>query len=448
MKINLNFAQSAILNKNGVNHLKVDIIPPIKAQDENQKPVLMILALDKSGSMGSPVHYISYNNRQGYVSLINDLLNKKFKKPLNVETPRTKMQHAIEATVKFINLLTPNDLFGLVSFDDFADISQPITHITTKNKTIIENNIRSINKRGCTNISNAIERARAMITAEHIENYNCKIVIISDGMANAGITEPDGFASLTLKYLQEGITLSALGIGEDYDSVIMNAISTGGGGLFHHVEDIEKLSEIFEEELTNSATATAKNVKLLLEIPKLVEIVENMNDFKQQVNGKNIEIFIGDLYSSKSIYFEIKNNFVDKDIEFKVTVEYKTLENEEKSLSTSKVMKVVNSEEKIGKAEKDQSIVDAVLSLLKNKTIRETSNSLEKGDFMEMSSTFDNSVNQMSFYSQAYNISDEKSKEVLSELDSLKEKYSTGNVSKDILKRTYAKSNRSMREQK
>ena len=113
MKINLNFAQSAILNKNGVNHLKVDIIPPIKAQDENQKPVLMILALDKSGSMGSPVHYISYNNRQGYISLNNDLLNKKFGKPLNVETPRTKMQHAIEATVKFINLLTPNDLFGL-----------------------------------------------------------------------------------------------------------------------------------------------------------------------------------------------------------------------------------------------------------------------------------------------------------------------------------------------
>ena len=72
-------------------------------------------------------------------------------------------------------------------------------------------------------------------------------------------------------------------------------------------------------------------------------------------------------------------------------------------------MKVVNSGEKIGKAEKDQSIVDAVLSLLKNKTIRDFK-FVRESDFMAMSSTFDNSVNQMNFYSRAYNISDEKSK--------------------------------------
>jgi len=46
--------------------------------------------------------------------------------------------------------------------------------------------------------------------------------------------------------LQDGISVSALGIGYDYDSKVMNAIATGGGRLFYHIEDLEKLDDVFK----------------------------------------------------------------------------------------------------------------------------------------------------------------------------------------------------------
>lgn len=435
MKINMSLAQNGILNREGINHLKIDIIPPETVEINNKKPTLLIFVIDKSGSMGSSIFNSRINYSNGY---IGGLFN---------ERSRTKIEHAIESTIKIIDLLTPNDLFGVVSFDDYADISQNLIHITPENKTIVENNVRAIRPGNSTNISCALQKAMDMITSEHKEKYNCKIILLSDGQANIGLTNADDFSTLSLNYLKQGVIVSSLGIGCDYDSVIMNAIATSGGGLFYHVEDIDKLYELFKKELNNSATITAKNVKLLFEIPDLIEISDNLNDFKQVINDRNIEVFIGDMYTSRSIYFEMKNNFVDNNIDLNVQVQYNTLENNSNTISMSKELKVVKSIEEISKEENNQDIIDAVISLLKNKTIRDSSNYIEFGNKNKMSEVFETSLSQINILSNTYNCMDSYSDD-LCELNNLKETYLSDSVSKAEIKQKYFKSNLSLREQK
>lgn len=442
MKINMNLAQSVILNREGINHLRIDVIPPEIKETKTKKPTLLIFVLDKSGSMDCSVFNDGNGYRHGYSNTIfgNGVFNPK-------ERSRTKMEHAIESTIKVMDLLTPEDLFGVVSFDDYADISQTLTHITSQNRTTVENNVRSIRTRNSTNISSALQKAMDMITPEYKEKYNCKIILLSDGQANMGLTNSDSFSTLTLKYLQDGVIVSSLGIGYDYDSNIMNSIATSGGGLFYHVEDIDKLIDIFKEELNNSATITAKNAKLLFEIPDLIEISENLNDFKQVINGKNIEVFIGDMYTSRSIYFEMKNNFVDTDILLNAKIEYNTLENTANTISMSKELKVVKTTGEVINSEKNQEIIDAVVALLKNKTIRDSSSYVESGNREEMNTVFEKSLNQINLLSNTYNCVDSYTNDI-GELDSLKNTYSNKNVSRSILKKNFATSNLSLREQK
>lgn len=431
MKLNISFAKNAILDKGGVNHIKMDIIPPQKEKEKTNKPSLIILVLDKSGSMNAPVF-------QTNISSISQ-----------TETVRTKIKHAINSTIKFINLLTSEDLFGVVSFNDYADISQPLYHITPENREIIESNIKSIKANNFTNISNAMKKARKMITKKHIKDYNCKIIVLSDGRANIGLQKADEFSELALSYLKEGISVSALGIGYDYDSEIMNAIATGGGGIFYHVEDIEMLIDIFKEELNYTTEITAKNVRLLMDIPELVEVLPNLNDFKQEIKDGRIEVYIGDMYTQRSVYFEIRNNFAEEDFFIDAEVEYLNMNGEDEAVSASELMKVVKTQEELDKEGKNQEIIDAVIKILKNKTIRETSYYADTGNIEKMEAYFNSSMHEIKNLTTLYSVSDAPNTlSAVNELTDLQKTYTSGNVSKKILKARYANSNRILREQK
>ena len=381
--------------------------------------------------MAGEVRYIDINKHHRN-DWFEDFYRRKYK---------SNMNHAIDSTIKLIQSLLPEDLFGMVAFDDDVIKVQDIAHIDSENQSRIISKVMNISPGGCTNISQALQMARDMITPEHIEKYNCKIILLSDGLANDGITSADQFASLTLKYLQAGITVSSLGIGYDYDSEIMNAIATGGGGLFYHVEDLEKLNSIFMEELRLSNSIRAKNVKLILEIPDLIEVSDNMNDYKQSVKNRIIEVFIGDMVSSRKIYFEIKNNFVDKDVSFNIKVIYKSQEGEECSVSVIKTLKVVHSKEELEKYPKNEEVIKHVLDLIKYRTFRETSYLYEKGCKDEVEKAFANSIQYTTVLSTSYGIV----RETLSSLESLNTAYSTESISREFAKNIYADSNRRMR---
>jgi len=442
MKVNISFAQNAILNRGGLNHLKVEITPPeINNKKESIKPVLMIVVLDRSGSMSGTVKRQEATGFNGcnYVSFSQNFAHT------GVEI-NTKMRQAINSTVKLIQMLSKEDLFGLVTFDDIAVKVQDLTHVLPENQNLIINNVRNICTGGCTNISQALNMAREMITNEHLKNYNCKIVVLSDGQANFGIQDADGFASLTLKYLQDGITVSALGIGYDYDSKVMNAIATGGGGLFYHIEDLEKLDDVFKEELKLSSTVKAKNVRLILEIPDLIEIRPNMNGYKQKVIDKNIEVYIGDMVNSRNVFFEIRNNFVNTDVHFRIKVVYQSIEGDECEVAVSRKLTVVNSKAKLDEFTKDQSIIEDVLSLIKYRTFLETSDLYEKGKTDELRGVFTSSINYVNNLCSSYCLDANTGVTgTLDELTNLNTIYASNSVSKSFTKNLYAQSARSLK---
>lgn len=180
-------------------------------------------------------------------------------------------------------MLTEN-LFDIVAFDNVAVISQPLTHVDEKNFSIIADNIRKITPRDRTNIADVIKTTKSMITVKLAKQYNCKIILCSDGEANVGISDENSLAPIALDCMRSGITVSALGMGVSYNARIMGSIANSGGGIFHHIEDLSKLPDIFKKELGLSTSVLAREVKLILEIPKLIEIGQNLNGYPQSVS--------------------------------------------------------------------------------------------------------------------------------------------------------------------
>jgi Ca-activated chloride channel homolog len=422
MKLSAKFAREAILNRNGLNHLRIEVIPPALEQTTKHKPVLMVLVLDRSGSMGG-VAAASEGSQQREVSC--------------------KMDYTTSAATRFITLLRDDDLFGVVSFDDMAVVDQPLTTISQSTIQGVIANIKSIRPRGCTNISDALLTAKKLITPEHIEKYNCRIVLLSDGEANRGIAHLDGLSSISLNCLKQGITISSLGIGLKYNSAIMGGIAESGGGLFHHVEDLSKLEEIFIEELNLSSIVTAKNVKLLLSVPDQIEIGENLNGYPQHRNGNNIEIMVGDMYNARRVLIEVRNDLVEKDVNFNLAVEYKSLDGRDHRIEAVAPLKVVTTELELKDAKENKDVIDLVIGLIRNRTIRTTSSMYDDGNLTGVDTTFTQSSRMFNNLFSCYCVVD---KGIQTELDDLKDLYSNGKASRSLAKELFADSSRKVKD--
>lgn len=426
MKLRLTLAKEAVLNKNGLNHLQAEIIPPKSKKKKEEKPALIIFALDRSGSMREGV--------QGQMPPAPSPLERA-----------DKMTQAISAITKFLSLVTPNDMVGVVSFDDIATVDQNLTHITDHNCNDVIYNIRRIQPRGCTNISDALNTAKNMITLQHKEKYNCKIVLLSDGQANRGISHLDGLSSLAQACLQEGITVTSLGIGHRYDSSIMGGIANSGGGLFYYIEDLAQLDDIFKEELNLSGLVVAKNVRLILDTPLLIEIGSNLNQFPQKIENGKIEVLIGDMYSPRKILFEIKNNFVDESFNFNASLEYNSLSGKTGKVEASIACVVVNTEDALKQAKENKEVVNLVLSMIRDNTIALASQSYEQGRHVVVDSAFndakDNLVNIGATYCSADIL------KTSADMYSVSSAYRNRTADMSYTKTAYMQSNRSRREQ-
>jgi len=423
MKLIAKFARQAILNRNGLNHLEIELVPPALTQVTERKPILMILVLDRSGSMSE--------SATGPVGSLNRSRRSE---------SSSKMDYAINASTKFINLLMEKDLFGVVSFDDIATVEQALTAITPNTIQGVNANIRNIHPRGCTNISDALLTARKQITPDHLVKYNCKIVLISDGNANRGIDHADGLSSIALNCLKDGITVSSLGIGLEYNSRIMGGIAQGGGGLFYHVEDLSKLEEIFNQELNLTAMTTAKNVRLLIEAPQNIVVGKNLNSYPQNVKGSNIEILIGDMYTSRKVLVEIWNDFADSDMDFLIMSKYTSLDGTDREAKIVVPLKVVSTEQQLNEAVLNREVVESVISLVKKRTIRTTSALYDEGKYFN--SFFSIGSTDLMNLSKAYDVDSE---DALADYDNLNELYSNHTASKSMAKQLYAKSSKEIK---
>jgi Ca-activated chloride channel family protein len=87
-----------------------------------------------------------------------------------------------------------------------------------------------------------------------------RVILLSDGLTNTGLTDHDGVARLAVAARMKGVRVST--IGRDYDEDLMQAIAEAGGGRYHYVESPLQLAGIFEEELKSAFATRARDVHL------------------------------------------------------------------------------------------------------------------------------------------------------------------------------------------
>jgi Ca-activated chloride channel family protein len=94
---------------------------------------------------------------------------------------------------------------------------------------------------------------------------------------------------------QQGLLVSTLGVGPDYNEALMTEIATQGGGRFYHIENANKIPAFVAGELGEVAALAARDARIQLAIPKGATLIPLSAAYPVQQVGEQAVVSVGDI---------------------------------------------------------------------------------------------------------------------------------------------------------
>jgi hypothetical protein len=158
---------------------------------------------------------------------------------------------------------TPADSLALVTFDDVVETRLDITTTDDAGLSLFTSKVNQIITGGMTAfdaaLTTGIELANKMAKAS--KNRVVRIIILTDGRANGGVTDPEVIVS-RLKSMHKGVSLSTIGVGTDCNHDLLGQLATAGSGSYGFVENHEQAAEVLGAEIGGLVNLDASQVEV------------------------------------------------------------------------------------------------------------------------------------------------------------------------------------------
>ena len=224
-------------------------------------PLNLSLVLDRSGSMSGP-----------------------------------KLEYARRAAADLVRRLRPEDVVSVVTYDDeVTTVAEPNTGSAQRD---LPGEIERIHSGGSTNLSGGWLRGRELVSRNGAAPQPIRrVLLMTDGLANVGITQPSQLKGLCATALESGVTTSTIGFGADYDEELLRSMAEAGGGHSYYIENPDQAPGVFEEEIEGLMSLAAQNVEVRIEPEQFVELVNVHNNYPSHGGPSGIAVNLGDLYA-------------------------------------------------------------------------------------------------------------------------------------------------------
>jgi len=231
-------------------------------EGDNRVPLNLSVVLDRSGSMAGP-----------------------------------KLQYAAEAAKQLLSHVYPDDITSVVTFE--SEVQVVAAAAPRKTQTTLSHLISLISPGGMTNLSGGWLQGRTEVERNKAEERSNRIILMTDGLANNGIVDPDRLAQLFSEARGQGVTTSTIGFGSDFDERLLETLADAGGGNTHYIEHPDQAPAVFKSELEELLALSAQNLTAELRLEPGVELAAVHHSYPREDDNGTLRLRLGDLYASE-----------------------------------------------------------------------------------------------------------------------------------------------------
>lgn len=203
-----------------------------------------------------------------------------------------KIHYAKRAAEALVEQLQPDDRVALVAFDAAATIVLPSHRVA--NGTEVKAAIRSLDIGSATNVHAGMTTGAEQVARHLAAQQINRVIILSDGETNTGVTDPDALANIASSWAGRGIGITTMGVGVDFNEDLMVRLADHGAGNYYYINEATQLAAVFERELNQLAATVAQETALTVTLADGVQCT-GVPGYTFQQAGQRLTIPLGDV---------------------------------------------------------------------------------------------------------------------------------------------------------
>jgi len=217
-----------------------------------------------------------------------------------------ELEAAKIALHSLVDVLMPQDTFGLVTFDSQARIAVPTRSMADHDLPTVHALIEGIEAGSTTDLS-AGYLLGLREAKRHRKESGASVMVLSDGYANEGTTDIQTVGQLATKARDRGITTVTIGIGENYDDSLLEEMATRGQGSHRFASTPDDATAVVAQEAGDLLTKSIVNAFVRIRPSDAVGIdgVGTLHDVprwieKDSEDRPTVVIPLGDIYAGET----------------------------------------------------------------------------------------------------------------------------------------------------
>jgi Ca-activated chloride channel family protein len=231
-----------------------------------------------------------------------------------------KIELAKQAVQTAVSLLRPTDRFAIVTYDELIEVVAQSTGATAEAKRNAAQALKRVDARGSTNLGEGWLRGCEQVAAIQDERYVSRVLLLTDGLANQGITDPEELRRHAGALRERGIMTTTIGLGEGFNEALLRSMSLAGGGNFYFVERAEQILDTMTSELEETLDIVARGVTLTVAGPNILA-VEALTDAIVERSEHTWRVILGDAVADQDFDVVLRVNFPTGEIGREITTQ-------------------------------------------------------------------------------------------------------------------------------